>query len=164
MASNFTELLNDTKFQIQETPKFQSQLQRNVHTIKTLQHQREWPVRKGRSLGRLGGSVSEAAQVLISQIVSSSPMWDSGADSSEPGACFRFCLPLSLSLPCLCSVSLSLSKINIKGERKREITYKEIEMILTAEFLAVTVEAGRKENNASVCWEGPKKQNDISRK
>ena len=44
------------------------------------------------------------------------------ADSSEPGACFRFCVSLSLSLslslclplPCLCSLSLSLplSKLN----------------------------------------------------
>ena len=30
------------------------------------------------------------------------------ADSSEPGACFGFCLPVSLSLPCSHSVSLSL--------------------------------------------------------
>ena len=42
------------------------------------------------------------------------------ADSSEPGACFRFYVSLSLSAPsalalCLClSVCLSLSKINIK--------------------------------------------------
>ena len=27
------------------------------------------------------------------------------ADSSEPGACFRFCVSLSLTLPCSCSVS-----------------------------------------------------------
>ena len=30
------------------------------------------------------------------------------ADSSEAGACFGLCLPLSLPLPCSCSVSLSL--------------------------------------------------------
>ena len=34
------------------------------------------------------------------------------AHSSEPGACFGFCVSLSLPLPCLCA--LSLSKINIK--------------------------------------------------
>ena len=33
------------------------------------------------------------------------------ADSSEPGACFGFCLPLSLPHPCLHSVSVSLSKV-----------------------------------------------------
>lgn len=33
---------------------------------------------------------------------------------------------------------------------KREITYKEIEIILMAEFLAVTMEVGRKENIFSV--------------
>ena len=39
------------------------------------------------------------------------------ADSLEPDACFRFCLPLSLcpSLACVLSLSLSLSKINIKN-------------------------------------------------
>ena len=42
-----------------------------------------------------------SAQVMISQFVSSN------ADSPEPGACFRFCLPLSLPLPRSCSVSLS---------------------------------------------------------
>ena len=31
------------------------------------------------------------------------------ADSSEPGACFRFCVSLSLPLPCSHSISLSLS-------------------------------------------------------
>ena len=33
------------------------------------------------------------------------------AESSEPGACFRFCVSLApLPLPCSCSVSLSLSQ------------------------------------------------------
>ena len=43
------------------------------------------------------------------------------ADSSEPEACFRFCLPLSLSahVP-----FLSLSKINIKFKKKiKEMCY-----------------------------------------
>ena len=41
------------------------------------------------------------------------------ADGSEPGACFRFCLPLSLPLPHSCSVSVSkIKKINVK---KKEI-------------------------------------------
>ena len=52
------------------------------------------------------------AQVMISLFVGLSPV--SGSDSSESGACFRFCLSVSLSLPLLCSwsVSLCLSKIN----------------------------------------------------
>ena len=41
------------------------------------------------------------------------------ADSSEPGACFRFCVSLSLTLPRSCSVSVS--KINVK-KKKKEIT------------------------------------------
>ena len=41
------------------------------------------------------------------------------ADSSETGACFGFCLPLSPLLPYLCSVSLCLSKINIKKKLKK---------------------------------------------
>ena len=41
------------------------------------------------------------------------------ADSSEPVACFRVCLPLSLSLPHSHSVSLCLSKINITKKIKK---------------------------------------------
>ena len=39
------------------------------------------------------------------------------ADSSEAGACFVLCLPLSLPLPGSHSVSLSLKEINIKKIR-----------------------------------------------
>ena len=46
-------------------------------------------------------------------------------DSSEPGACFRFCVSPSLSAPppfvLSLSLSLSLSKINIK--KKKEIIH-----------------------------------------
>ena len=46
------------------------------------------------------------AQVIISQFVSLSPT--SGcADSSEPGACFRFCLPLSAPPPLTLCLSVS---------------------------------------------------------
>ena len=53
-----------------------------------------------------------SAQVMISQLVSSSPASGSvlTAQSLEPGACFRFCVSLSLSAPPH-SLSLSLSKI-----------------------------------------------------
>ena len=37
-----------------------------------------------------------SAQVMISRLVSSSPTSGSGADSLEPGACFGFCVSLSL--------------------------------------------------------------------
>ena len=57
------------------------------------------------------------------------------ADSSVPGACFRFCLPLSLALTCSHSVSLSLSKLNkhflkIKnGRRHRHFFKEDIQMV-----------------------------------
>ena len=47
------------------------------------------------------------------------------ADSSEPGACFGFCVSLSLSAPPLLvlalSLSLSPSKINIKKIKNKKI-------------------------------------------
>ena len=54
-----------------------------------------------------------SAQVTISRVVSSSPCIGLCADRPEPGACFGFCVSLSLhpSLLTLC-LSLSLSKIN----------------------------------------------------
>ena len=68
-------------------------------------------------VGRLGGSVGWVSDfgsghdVTVHEFETHVRLC---ADSSEPGACFRFCLPLSLSLPCLLSHSLplSLSKIN----------------------------------------------------
>ena len=51
-----------------------------------------------------------SAQVMISRFVSSSPVSGLCTDSSEPGACFGFCLLLSLPLPCLLSLSFSLSQ------------------------------------------------------
>ena len=65
-------------------------------------------------LGCLGGSV-KASNFSSGQdltVCEFKPCIRLCADSSEPGACFRFCLPLSLPLPNLCSVSLCLSKIN----------------------------------------------------
>ena len=50
-----------------------------------------------------------SAQVMISQFLGSSPAHIRlCADGSEPGACFEFCLPLSLPLPQLHALSLSL--------------------------------------------------------
>ena len=58
------------------------------------------------------------------------------ADSSEPGACFRFCVSLSLPLSHLCSVSLCLSKIN---KRKKKIKIKK-DTAIEGTCMAQTVE------------------------
>ncbi|VFV37145.1 ino80 complex subunit d-like [Lynx pardinus] len=42
------------------------------------------------------------------------------ADGSEPGACFRFCLPLSLPLTCSCSVSLCPKRLDWSEESGEE--------------------------------------------
>ena len=61
-------------------------------------------------LGRLGGSVGWAADfgsghdLAVRKFEPHVGLW---ADSSEPGARFRFCVSLSLPLPCSCSVSVS---------------------------------------------------------
>ena len=63
-------------------------------------------------LGRLGSSVKcpTLTQVMISQFVGLSPTSGS-ADSSDPGACLRFCISISLAPPPL---ALCLSKINVE--------------------------------------------------
>ena len=68
--------------------------------------------------GRLGGSVDSASGFGSGHdlaVHGLEPHIGLCADSSEPGACFGFCLPLSLCLPCSCSVS----KIN-KTLKKKE--------------------------------------------
>ena len=60
--------------------------------------------------GRLGGSVGWASDFGSGHdlaVCEFEPRVGLCADSSEPGACFRFCTSLSLSLPLL-SLSLSL--------------------------------------------------------
>ena len=52
-----------------------------------------------------------SAQVMIS-VCEFEPRFGLCADSSEPGACFRFCVSLSLCSFPTCALSLSLSKIN----------------------------------------------------
>ena len=54
-----------------------------------------------------------SAQVIISTVCEFEPCVSLCADSSEPGACFGFCVFLSLPLPHLCSVSLSQKEINM---------------------------------------------------
>ena len=68
-------------------------------------------------LGRLGGSVSWVSDfspghdLVVRGFEPHIRLW---ADSSEPGACFTFCVSLSLSVPPPLVLCLSLSKINIK--------------------------------------------------
>ena len=76
--------------------------------------------------GRLGGSASEASDFSSGHdltVREFEPRIGLCADSSEPGACFGFCVSLSLSLPlpCLHPVSLSPSKIHIKIFKKKEV-------------------------------------------
>ena len=62
-------------------------------------------------LGHLGGSVSEASDFCSGHDLTAhefKPRVELCADSSEPGASFGLCLPLSLPLPHSHSVSLSL--------------------------------------------------------
>ena len=61
--------------------------------------------------GRLGGSVGWAADFGSGHdlaVHGFEPRVGLCADSSEPGACFGFCVSLSLTLPHSCSVSLCL--------------------------------------------------------
>ena len=49
-----------------------------------------------------------SAQVMISWFVGLSSAISLCADNSQPGACFRFCLPLFLCPTPACALSLSL--------------------------------------------------------
>ena len=60
-----------------------------------------------------------SAQVMISRFVGSSPVSGSVL-TTQPGACFGFCVSLSLPLPHSCSVSLCLrNKYTLKKFKKR---------------------------------------------
>ena len=67
-------------------------------------------------MGRLGGSVGWVSDFSSGHdltVCEFEPRVGLCADSSEPGACFGFCVSLSLpALPRSHSVSLALSKIN----------------------------------------------------
>ena len=62
-----------------------------------------------------------SAQVVISQFMSLSLVSGSVLKGSEPGACFRFCLPLSPCPSPARALSLFPSKINIKKKIKKII-------------------------------------------
>ena len=71
--------------------------------------------------GRLGGSVSWAADFGSGHdlaVREFEPRVGLCADSSEPGACFRFCVSLSLWTSPIHALSLSASKINVKKNKK----------------------------------------------
>ena len=62
--------------------------------------------------GHLGGSVSEASNFGLGHdlaVREFEPRTGLCADGSEPGACFRFCVSLSLSAPPQLALCLSLS-------------------------------------------------------
>ena len=59
--------------------------------------------------GRLGGSVGEVSDFVILRFVKFEPRVGLCADSSEPEACFRSCVCLSLSLSALPTHTLSPS-------------------------------------------------------
>ena len=66
-------------------------------------------------MGRLGGSVGWASDFYSGHdlpVHEFKPCVGLCADSLEPGACFGFCVSLSLLLPDSCSLSLSLSLKN----------------------------------------------------
>ena len=70
-----------------------------------------------KALGHLGGSVGEAPAFGSGHdltVCGFKPLVRLCADSSEPGACFGFCVSLSLYPSPTHVLSLSLSKINIK--------------------------------------------------
>ena len=62
------------------------------------------------------------AQVMIPRSVSSSPILGSVLDSSESGACFGFCVSLSLCPSLAHALSLSPSKINKHWKIKNKNT------------------------------------------
>ena len=72
---------------------------------------------KAKSLGGLGGSTGWASDFGSGHdlaVCGFEPQLGLCADSSEPGACFGFCVSLSASPLLVLCVSLSVSKINIK--------------------------------------------------
>ena len=72
------------------------------------------PGKRGKRLGRLGGSVGEASDFGSGHdlaVCELEPLVGLCADSSEPGACFGFCVSLSLCpSPPLLVLCLSLSQ------------------------------------------------------
>ena len=76
---------------------------------------REALSRKRMYLGRLGGSVGWAADLSSGHdllVHEFEPRVGLCADSLEPGACFRFCVSLSLCISPTRTLSLSLKKKN----------------------------------------------------
>ena len=64
-------------------------------------------------MGRLGGSVGQASDFSSGhdlEVREFEPRVGLWADGSEPGACFRFCVSLSLSAPPPFMLCLSLSQ------------------------------------------------------
>ena len=84
-------------------------------------------------MGRLGGSVGWASDfgsghdLTVREFEPRIGLW---ADGSEPGACFRFCVSLSLSAPPPFMLCLSVSKINKtlkKLKKKNKSKFEQME-------------------------------------
>ena len=82
-------------------------------------------VESGPQSGRLGGSVGQASDfgsghdLVVREF---KPRIGLCADNSEPGACFRFCVSLSLCLsPHSHSVSLSLKNKYLKKKERKKV-------------------------------------------
>ena len=78
-----------------------------------------WSIKKNSKLGHLGGSVGWASDFSSGHDFTFhefEPRVGLCADSSEPGACFGFCVSLSLSAPSPLMLCLSVSQewINVK--------------------------------------------------
>ena len=72
---------------------------------------------KTKFLGCLGGLVGKASNFGSGHDLTArefEPRVGLGADSSEPGACFGFCVSLSLCPSPVHALSLAVSKINVK--------------------------------------------------
>ena len=90
---------------------------RGGRTISTLRHNLSLfsNFKKKNFAGRLGGSVGWASDFSSDHdltVRGFEPRVGLCADSSEPGACFTFCVSLSLCPSPAHAVSLSVSKIN----------------------------------------------------
>ena len=103
MSSLYGKTKNDLKFQMFPNRTFQSKPQ-----------QSSWGTRVAQAVEH-----PTSAQVMISEFLNSSPALGC-ADSSEPGACFGFCVALSVCpLPHLCVLSLFLSTLSNINKHKQ---------------------------------------------
>ena len=81
------------------------------------------------------------------------------AGTLGPGACFRFCISLSLPLPRSCSVSVSQKQVNRKEKKRKEKKRKEKKRKeKKKQKLPALAATGRlvgvRQNRTQIRWEG----------